>query len=469
MKQLFVLFILSLSAPFVKANNVTTANIAIVGQNTTSHFSMVKFDIAWENSWRTVTNESNYDGCWVFVKYRKKNTYAWQHATINYAAPGTAAACGHTAPAGSEIKTSADGKGIWIYRNAVGSGNVNFSGAELRWNYGVDGLMDNDSVEIRLFAVEMVLVPQGSFWLGSNGTENYHFRRGDKDTCFKVTSESAITVGSAANELASISPGTLANGTISATYPKGFNAFWCMKYEVSQQQYADFLNTIDAATALERMPTTFTTGAHPAYIPKFPERAMDYLSVDDLLSLLDWSGLRPMTEFEFEKSCRGANQPPVPNEYAWGNTTADYVQTPSDFGMSTETWQTGNLAYNLATPIRCGALATSNSTRESSGATYYGIMEMSGNVMEIVVSADAQGRTFVPDHGDGYLSGLTKNYDVSGWYNANAGFYGNRGSSYNNSPSNYGHASVSDRINYYIYYNTSRSSIQGGRGVRTAE
>ena len=125
------------------ANNVTTANVSVGSQNTSLHYSMVKFDIAWENSWRTVTNESNYDGCWIFVKFRKKNTYAWQHATFNYVSPGTAGASGHTEPSGSTISTPSDGKGIFIYRNAVGNGNINWTGAQLRWNYGADGVADN--------------------------------------------------------------------------------------------------------------------------------------------------------------------------------------------------------------------------------------------------------------------------------------------------------------------------------------
>ncbi|HCR53204.1 MAG TPA: hypothetical protein DIW27_02215, partial [Cytophagales bacterium] len=35
--------------------------------------------------------------------------------------------------------------------------------------------------------------------------------------------------------------------TIPANYPKGFNAFYTMKYEVSQKQYADFFNTLPTA------------------------------------------------------------------------------------------------------------------------------------------------------------------------------------------------------------------------------
>lgn len=468
MKKLFTFLSFVIMTHLSIANNVTTANVSVGSQNTALHYSMVKFDIAWENSWRTVTNESNYDGCWVFVKFRKKNTYAWQHATFNYVSPGTAGASGHTEPSGSTISTPSDGKGIFIYRNAVGNGNINWTGAQLRWNYGADGVADNDSVEIKLFAVEVVYVPQGSFYLGSNGTEPYHLRRGDKDTCFNLTSENALTVGTLASDLFSAS-GTLQNGTIPALYPKGFNSFWCMKYEISQQQYADFLNTLDAATATTRTPSAFTTGSHPALIPNQPERAMNSLSNDDVLSLLDWSALRPMTELEYEKACRGANQAPVPNEYAWGNTTIEFVQTPTDIGLSTETWASGNIGYNNSYPIRCGALATSTSTRQSSGGSFYGIMEMSGNIYEIVVSADVPGRTFTSKHGDGNLGGATQNFDVAEWYNGSPGFYGYRGDHYGQSTFYYSYASISSRVNYMTYYNNSRLAGGGGRGVRTAE
>ena len=123
-KALFTLLTL-LAYQFSIANNVAVSNIGITGQNTTAHYSMIHFDVTWDNSWRTSTNESNYDGAWVFVKFRKKNAFNWQHCTINYATGGAAAASGHTQPTGSTLQTSADGKGIWIYRDANGSGTVN--------------------------------------------------------------------------------------------------------------------------------------------------------------------------------------------------------------------------------------------------------------------------------------------------------------------------------------------------------
>jgi len=458
---------LALSAAAI-ANNIQVSNASVNGQNTSLDYSMVNFNVSWENSWRTSTNESNYDGAWVFVKFRKKNAFAWQHATINYVTGGTALASGHTEPAGSTIKTPADGKGIWIYRSANGSGNVNFNGAQLRWNYGVDGVADNDSVEIRVFAVEMVYITQGNFILGSNGTEVNRFRRGDKDTCFTVTSEGAITVGATAGNLSSSNTTSLGTGTIPAAFPKGYNAFWLMKYEISQQQYADFLNNLDNASAVARNPnSSIYTGSHPNIAGAQPEQGASYLSVVDVMSLLDWSAMRPMTEFEFEKACRGANQVPIPNEYPWGNTTLTNVSTPTDPGLSTETWATGNCNYSSASPMRCGAIATSTSNRQQSGATFYGAMEMGGNLSELVVNATTAGRTFTGLHGNGSLDNQAS-FDVLNWPNS-SGQLGMRGAGYNVGAF-YAYAIMtSDRSDHVTTTYGARPAAYGGRGVRTAE
>lgn len=471
MKKVIITLIALLGIHVAKANNIALSNTGITGQNTASHFSLVNFDVTWENSWRTSTNESNYDGAWVFVKFRKKNTYAWQHATINYATGGAAAACGHTQPTGSTLQTSSDGKGIWIYRNANGSGTVNFTGAQLRWNYGADGVADNDSVEIHVYAVEMVYVPQGAYVLGSNGTENNHFRRGDKDTCFAVTSENAITVGTSSTHLYSSVTSSLATGNIAATYPKGYNAFWCMKYEVSQQQYADFLNNIDAAQATLRNPSAaIYTGTHPNLITATPTVVAGSLSNEDLMSLLDWSALRPMSEMEYEKACRGANVAPVSNEYAWGTTAYTGINTPTDQGMSTETWATGNVNIATNALMRCGALATGTSSRSQSGATYYGIMEMAGNAFEFVVNANTSGRTFTATNGNGSLSS-TGSYDASNWPTSSSacGFRGNGAVSVYPSYTTPDYLRISDRYWYASGGLTGRGGDYGGRGVRSAE
>ncbi|MBK8145837.1 MAG: SUMF1/EgtB/PvdO family nonheme iron enzyme [Bacteroidetes bacterium] len=476
MKKLISLsFLLVCILTHAFANNVTTSNVFLTGQNAASDFSLINYSITWENSWRTSTNENNYDGCWIFAKFRKVNSDNWQHATINYAAPGTAVACGHTQPAGSTIQTPADGKGIWMYRSANGQGTVNWANARIRWNYGVDGVLDNDSVEIRLFAVEMVYCPQSVFNLGSGGSETYHFRDGAVDTYFPITSENSIACGPNAGNLWTSSGGTYwFTGTLPAAYPKGYKAVWCMKYEVSQQQYVDFLNTIDYNKYVNKAPLNNynIAGTHPNLTAANPERAMSYISCNDILSILDWSALRPFSELEYEKICRGGNQVPIANEYAWGNTTINDLASPTNQGTSTETWATGNCNFGTGTgslPIRCGALATNATGRTASGATYYGVMEMSGNIWEWAVSAaDVTGRAFDGSHGDGYLLS-TGEHNMALWPSAVSGAgWSIRGGGYYNA-GNISLFAISDR--YYGSYSslTKNAGNYGGRGCRTGE
>ena len=129
-----------------------------------------------------------------------------------------------------------------------------------------------------------------------------------------------------------------------------------------------------------------------------------------------------MTELEFEKACRGPVAP-VADEYAWGSaniqnwlqyslaqtgTSSEYVTNPgTNAGNANHTGS--DLQSQINGPLRCGifAASTTNPTREESGATYYGIMEMSGNVVERAVSIGfSQGRAYTGSHGDGLIDSL---------------------------------------------------------------
>lgn len=122
-----------------------------------------------------------------------------------------------------------------------------------------------------------------------------------------------------------------------------------------------------------------------------------------------------MTELQFEKICRGPLQP-VTAEYAWGtnsigttgyivnnlNSANETISNPS--GVPTE----GNASYfrtnNNIGPLRNGIFATATSNRISSGGSFYGVMEMSGNLWErVVTTANSQGRAFDGSHGIGVV------------------------------------------------------------------
>ncbi len=474
--QIISLLILSMFActNVVLANNIAVSNIKIHGKNVSSHYQMVRFDISWENSWRVSNNQNNWDAAWVFIKFRKNGSQNWQHATLNYI-DGTPATDGHTPASGATINAGSDGKGAYVYRAADGVGNVNFQQNSVRWNYGVDGVQDGDSVSVCVFAVEMVYVPQGQFYLGSGANEYYNFYNyPNVANPYLVTSEAAITVGSAANNLY-CNGGGISGGTIPAAFPKGYNAFYCMKYEISQGQYAEFLNYIAASQASNRYPNSngnyrhTISGTHPNYTASAPNRACNYIDIVDGMAYADWSGMRPMSELEFEKACRGANQLPVPAEYSFGSNNANSLTAVQNDGTDTESGNAGSNISNYNSGIqllvRCGAFANTGTNRQQSGASYYGIMEMSGNVLESCIMATYnQGRSnFSNTNGDGYLS-ATGTSNVSQWPVDMYYGTGYRGGSI---ADNLQYCTVSDRW-YNVRGNTARTYYTGFRAVRSA-
>jgi formylglycine-generating enzyme required for sulfatase activity len=495
MRNLFsaiIIFTIVLINNCLFANNVTISNASLTGQNISGHYTMVKFDIQWDNSWRTSTAPNNWDAAWVFVKYRV-GTGAWQHAWLNNT--------GHFNPAGSTISTGLlepslpfnpttnPGMGVFIYRDADGTGTFSKTGVQLRWNYGDNGLNDNDVIDIRVYAIEHVYVPQGSFYAGSGGNETSAFYKYPADTVpYYITSENEIIVGTAADNLYynfSAESGDRL-GPIPAAFPKGYKSFYCMKYEISQQGYVDFLNTLSTSQAnvrFQNIGQAYRYGisvSNGVYSTSKPDVACNYINWADLTAYMDWSGLRPITELEFEKACRGTN-PPVPNECAWGTptvTTGQYTLinsgTENENILNNYSTTSGNAAYNLTTPfngaingpLRAGIFAGNpgNTGRVTSGATYYGIMEMSGNLLEhFVTVGNPPGRAFTGTHGNGLLD-ASGNENVTSWP----------------APSSYG---AGFRAGYWYYYSwylriservaaagtdAVRYNSDGGRGGRTA-
>jgi formylglycine-generating enzyme required for sulfatase activity len=322
--------------------------------------------------------------------------------------------------------------------------------------------------------------------VGSGGTETSAFYTYPSSLSpYAITNENAITVGTVAGNLTygNSTYGGDQAGPISNAFPKGYNAFYCMKYEITQGEYTDFLNKLPSSTlAATRYPGNKGSyrqtigGTWPNYTNAAPDRAANWLNWADGAAYGDWAGLRPMTELEFEKACRGPAVP-VPNEYAWGNTTL--VAQTNEAGVAGSGMETAlpanarcNENKNLISstdygPTRVGIYATTNSSRIQSGASYWGIMELSGNVNERVVSAGSTtGRAFTGVHGDGVLYDGTNTVDakVYNWPGTNAVGSGLRGGSCTASDAQ---ELFSDRF-YGAYENAARYQGYGWRGVRTA-
>jgi formylglycine-generating enzyme required for sulfatase activity len=478
------------------ANNIQVGAPTLTGKDITVHFIQVRFDVSWDNSWRTTTHQRNWDAAWLFVKYRTRASYEWHHATLNYST-GTASSDGHIEPTGGTLKVTSGGRGAFLYASSsLSQQAVAYDDVELRWNYGADGLTDTTSVELKVFAIEMVYVPQGRFYLGTGGAETNTFHNGSGSLPYQVTSENALIVNSIAGRL--WATGLISSGTLPATFPKGFQAFYAMKYELSQGMYADFLNTLTRTQQQSRVEHSIS-GSSPStpyamtnttscstrneivgvlmlpsttepieYSSSTPHVACNFLSLEDAQAYADWAGLRPMSELEYEKLCRGndagSSVTPVVNEMAWGDTLAVGPTSVSNSGTPLEKPgnSSANSAFNGSTmgPIRSGAW--SGGSRNAAGAGWYGSLDLSGNLWEMVGNVAIYTLIpFVGNHGDGALD-ANGNSDVANWpYSGAAGL---RGGSWKSTKTT---LQVSDRSNIAPGSITRQEDV-GFRAVCTA-
>ena len=509
------------------ANNIAVTNVALTGKNVTDSYTLVEFDLSGENSWRISSGAANWDAAWVFVKYRS-NGGEWQHASLN------TDSANHTIPSGGVAEVPSDGKGVFLFRDSDGFGTFTLNDVQLRWEYGNDGVGDNDLVEVKVFAIEMVYVAQRSFDLGSGRRETRTFTDGifrntgsNNTTPFTISSEDQLRIDSSEGNLWARyngNPPTNAigdTGYLPAAYPKGYDAFYCMKYELTQSQYRDFLNTLtytqqdrrtvsspdDAAgtgalssTNLHRQGIDIMTPGVASSTPavyacnldgdgNYNETndgqsiACNFVGWTDAAAFLDWAALRPMTEMEFEKACRGTTNN-TPNEYAWGTgSRATGVYTLTNEGTASEaissnySSSTGNMWYrttegNLGAvqgPLRVGIFAANGSStgRASSGASYWGIMELSGNLRECAVSVADTARSYTGINGDGTLSSSghanqTNWPGMDGGRVINAQGIGHRGGSWRDATGGC-RVSVRSGAAAFAY---GRARINGMRGVR---
>jgi hypothetical protein len=528
-----------------KADPIRVTNVAWKTDAAAGN-TAVTFDLAWDWSWRAAWEEpaertggkgtlklESWDAAWVFVKFREPGADGYRHATLD------TDGAHHTAPAGAKLDVGLSddpstglpstglgaggagrkrGMGAFVYRAATSSGPNAWKGVTLRWRHGADGVDDPGAAGIKVFAIQMVYVPTCPFWAGDSSPHTMgQVSAGDTTDPLLIRSEEALTLGGRdRNGLGtrnSIGPRFADDFSISVTqtlparFPKGYAGFYCMRQEITQGQYVEFLNTLtydEQARAIKGVhasggkepnapagtlvgtviqgssyrnrvkivtpgapnptsrvvaradgvaasvsptatPAVFTTDA-----PHLPH-GMCYshqIALTPCLLFSAWAGLRPMTELEYEKACRGPLKP-VPGEFAWG--TAGIAGTnkregPRDgyalrnAGQADESvvWEgangpdaeRGNAAWGGTTldmrsdrcyainpingPLRGGLFATPDSDRVAAGASYWGILDLTGSLYEEVICPGnvagpwrehrGRGRGFAGEHGDGTLN-----------------------------------------------------------------
>lgn len=496
--------LLALRVNSASCGEINVANVSLGTLDSGTGNAPINFDISWNNSWRSTDPgapaPNNWDAAWVFVKFRK-NGGDWQHASLNNT--------GHTVPSGASLDVGlADtgssfniatnpGVGVFIYRSADGIGAFSKTGFSLSWKYTQDGVGTGDTIDLRIFAIEMVYVPDGGFFAGDNATSTGALQQGTADTDpWYIGSESAITTfngagtGTGLAETASeyYVPGGII--TIPAAFPKGYGKFYMMKGEISQSQWVSFFNTLTATQQSTRDITSVSgknsdnlttrnnvswTGTGDASLPDrgsgatYGSVAMNYISWVDLAAYLDWAALRPMSEFEFERSARGPYRA-VSGEYPWGSTSVTQATSISNQGTLIESAQSAaNAVYgdhaSIQGPMRVGAMAYNHTTRITSAAGYYGNMNLADNVQERCVTiATSTGRSFEGRyHGNGTLD-AAGNPNVSTWPGTAVTGAGIRGTAWKYAATL---GRTSDRANVSVLP-TARSAWGGGRGVRSA-
>lgn len=245
------------------------------------------------------------------------------------------------------------------------------------------------------------------------------------------------------------------NTVLPAAYPSGFFGFYAMKYEVSQEQYVKFLNKLSltqqkrrtiGATLTDLKAGEFVYGndrnwpscrngiivvsastdggpvvfgnnlnAEDEAVSQADDGltlACNYLSPEDMMAYADWAGLRPMSELEFEKAAR-ASFPDLPEqgEWAWGSadeSTLSFSSTLNDAGTPSEKLEHANVnaENHFSGPVRCGSFASKAASQVQAGASYWGLLELSGNLAEICYNVNTEGRSFQgisQAHGNGAL------------------------------------------------------------------
>ena len=503
----------------------------------------VTFLLSWQGSWR---QDSAFDAAWIFAKAKGQDG-TWYHLPITAlkaATPSNKAI--KAVPA--MVKVAPQGVGAMVYRAENGAGPNH-------WQMELDLAQPATAiapVQVQVFGLEMVHVAPGAFELGTLKAEKdrrevltpgaggapynpfftySQLAKGNYGGVYKVATEAPITIGKQEGALFwqdAVIPGTntfsgVPKGILGPRFPKGVRGFFQMKYELSQQEYCHFLNTLTPAQQAARDISGVQEFNRPiadyrnnivkvngVFSTNRPHRPCNFISWKDGLAFADWAGLRHMTELEFEKACRGP-EPAVYREYVWGVNEIRKSQN-MQFATSLLTGKNlaqeesgqevidGNLHASMYSyknyidvctpqgnfydpdsrgcrnfkggdggrgPVRKGIFgATATGNRIKAGATYYGAMEMGGNLQEPVVTVGhPSGRKFEGSHGNGELNALGE-ADNPDWLPANNDYaFAGRGGCW---MFHENHARTADRFKGLRTNPNRRASHIGFRGVRTA-
>ena len=431
-----------------------------------SFFAIV--NVSWDNAWY---NSKNNDAVWLFFKSIPiKGTYKHIKATK----AEVVSSFGENVD--MDFEFTEDETGIFVFPNSSFRGRINLT-LKVYFNPGsFEGVHPRKSI-LKAYGIEMVYIPKGGFVVGdldkrAQDYGSFYKPNGVNLELLQLTSErQELKVGEQGDLYYNKVEGYEGDqtGIIPEAFPKGVAAFYVMKYEITEGLYSDFLNSLDEESRVNRDITLeknyvaeggSIVKSDNGFETLFDNKPCKYTSWEDVLALADWAGLRPMTEFEFTKACRGTRSP-IPNGFPWGTDAKLKVQRlPNADGvlMMVNDWKEDKL---------------SDTTLDYFGGSYYWVMDLSGSLWERVVSVGHSiGRAFTGTHGDGALSkdALATNTD---WPSGkeNSGGVGYRGGGFYGYGRFYHEYNPFSPIAYRPYggwHGVNRDKAYGSRFVKTS-
>ncbi|HBB67931.1 MAG: hypothetical protein A2X28_02865 [Elusimicrobia bacterium GWA2_56_46] len=417
-------------------NNIFIGNVSI--SSPTDSSAVITFNIRENNvSTGTSPGGGEYNTAdWIFVKFSTQAGAdgSWNHAALT----------GGSVGAGAAFTAASDNMGVFLNHTAAQS--LWSSTVTLTWNYAAGGATAANSAMVKVFAVSMVRVPSGSFVYNAGGIGGSLYNNYGGGAQATVASANDIPTGAPAG------------------WPNGYNSFYIGRYEITQGQYADFLNTVWSSTAAVLYYSGVANGHNMTNSGTYPNKyaavdrnaAKNYLSVSDAWSYMSWAGLRPITEMEFEKAGRDINGDT--RTYPWGNTAPDILTytPPNEGGTCISKYLNYNNTAGCTKVLDVGRYMSGDMYRTAAetGASPWGIPDLAGNVWEFILNSSYAS---VPANGTGTV------YWPGGWPVPGATNAGLRGGGWSYIAS---YVRVSDRY-FTSWANTSRSSSFGARCART--
>lgn len=399
MKKILTIFIIFVLAQNINANNIKVENVKYNKTN-----NEVSFKISWENAWRQT--EDFHDAAWVFCKYKTVNVGRWLHTDIK---PNSTTTSGVL-----ETKETSDKLGFFVRFNTDSVGKI----APTEVSFIAENII-GIFPDFEVFAIEMVYVPEGPFYAGAPEGVTY-LDYGDiavfyqRNYLSNFQKNIPLIIGSE-DEIKTTS-GRVVSDEISSAIPKGYAAFYCMKHEISNEQLIHFFNNagftwVSNLGLININPTQYKYKNNYLINPgnsdtiniignltangivfSCDNKLLNYPALITPLTLtnyLGWAGLAPMTELQYEKACRGPLYP-VKEEIAAG--VSSYESTlVNDTAFKNLFNENEALKKQVSAPTanefrRVGFAADSLTNRLSSNATFYGILNMCDNALEITVN-----------------------------------------------------------------------------------